>query len=51
MTNDLLYQVALTLVPNIGDVHAKTLVNIYGSAHAVFKAKKKELEVALKHLI
>jgi len=44
MTNDLLYQVALTLVPNIGDVHAKTLVNIYGSAHAVFKAKKKELE-------
>jgi DNA processing protein len=44
MTNDLLYQLALTLVPNIGDVHAKTLVNIYGSAHAVFKAKKKELE-------
>ncbi len=44
MTTDLLYQVALTLVPNIGDVHAKTLVNIYGSAHAVFKAKKKELE-------
>ena len=44
MTNDLLYQVALTLVPNIGDVHAKTLVNIYGNAHSVFKAKKKELE-------
>lgn len=44
MTNDLLYQVALTLVPNIGNVHAKSLVNIYGSAEAVFKAKKKELE-------
>ncbi len=44
MTDDLLYQVALTLVPNIGDIHAKTLVNIYGSAQAVFKAKKKELE-------
>lgn len=44
MINDLLYQVTLTLVPNIGDVHAKTLVNIYGSAYAVFKAKKKELE-------
>ena len=44
MTNDLLYQVALTLVPNIGDVHAKTLATIYGSAQAVFKAKKKELE-------
>ena len=44
MTNDLLYQIALTLVPNIGDVHAKTLINIYGNASAVFKARKKELE-------
>ena len=44
MTNDLLYQIALTLVPNIGDVHAKALVNIYGNAQAIFKAKKKELE-------
>ncbi|HMO63014.1 MAG TPA: DNA-processing protein DprA [Ferruginibacter sp.] len=44
MTADLLYQIALTLVPNIGSVHAKALVNIYGSASAVFKAKKKELE-------
>jgi DNA processing protein len=44
MNNDLLYQIALTLVPNIGDVHAKTLISIYGTAEAVFKAKKKELE-------
>jgi DNA processing protein len=44
MHNDLLYQVALTLVPNIGDVHAKALVNIYGDAQSIFKAKKKELE-------
>ena len=44
MPNDLLYQIALTLVPNIGDVHAKALVNFYGSAEAVFKAKKKDLE-------
>jgi len=44
MQNDLLYQIALTLVPNIGDVHAKALVNNYGSAEAVFKAKKKDLE-------
>lgn len=44
MTNDLLYQVALTLVPNIGNVHAKALVNIYGDAQSVFKAKKKDLE-------
>jgi len=44
MSEDLLYQVALTLVPNIGDVHAKALVNIYGDAQSIFKAKKKDLE-------
>jgi DNA processing protein len=44
MSNDLLYQVALTLVPHIGDIHAKTLINIYGDAQSIFKAKKKELE-------
>jgi len=44
MNNDLLYRIALTLVPNIGDVNARSLVNIYGSAQAVFKAPKKELE-------
>lgn len=44
MNNDLLYQVALTLVPNIGDVHAKALVDIYGDAQSIFKAKRKELE-------
>ena len=44
MNNDLLYQIALTLVPNIGDVHAKALINIYGNAEFIFKAKRKELE-------
>lgn len=44
MTNDLLYQVALTRVPNIGNIHAKALIHIYGGAQAVFKAPKKELE-------
>jgi DNA processing protein len=44
MNNDLLYQIALTLVPNIGDIHAKALVNIYGNAESIFKAKRKELE-------
>ena len=44
MPNDLLYQIALTLVPNIGDVHAKALINFYGNAEAVFKAPKKDLE-------
>lgn len=44
MNDDLLYQVALTLVPHIGDVQAKALVGIYGDARSIFKARKKELE-------
>ncbi|MDQ6756975.1 MAG: DNA-processing protein DprA [Bacteroidota bacterium] len=44
MNNDLLYQISLTLIPNIGDVHAKALINCFGTAEAIFKAKKKELE-------
>lgn len=44
MTNDLLYQIALTLVPNIGDVHAKALISRYGDAQSIFKAKRKDLE-------
>jgi DNA processing protein len=45
MQNDLLYQIALTLIPNIGDVNAKSLVNHFGSAEAIFNAPKKELDV------
>ena len=44
MNPDLLYQIALTLVPNIGDVHTKALVTIYGDAQSIFKAKRKELD-------
>ena len=44
MDNDLLYQVALTRVANIGDVHAKSLINIYGDAAAIFKAPRRQLE-------
>ena len=44
MHSELFYQLALTLVPNIGDVQAKLLVQYFGEASAVFKAKKSELE-------
>src|SRR5690242_7113454 len=44
MQKELLYQIALTLVPNIGDVRAKALVNHFGSAEPIFKASKKRLE-------
>ena len=44
MENELLCQVALTLIPNIGDVNAKALINHFGSASAIFSASRKELE-------
>lgn len=44
MNNDLLYQIALTLVPHIGNIQAKALLDIYGDARSVFSAKKKDLE-------
>ncbi len=42
--NDLLYQIALTLVPNIGDVQSKILVHHFGDAQSIFKAKISALE-------
>ncbi|MBS1914873.1 MAG: DNA-protecting protein DprA [Bacteroidetes bacterium] len=44
MTEELLYQLALTFVPTIGSVHAKTLITHFGDAPSVFKAKKSQLE-------
>lgn len=44
MNSELLYQLALTQVPNIGDVHAKILVQQFGSASSVFNAKQSLLE-------
>ncbi len=41
--NDLLYQLSLTLIDDIGAVQAKNLIEHFGDANAVFKAKKKEL--------
>ena len=44
MTNDLLYQLALTQVPQIGCVQAKLLIQQFHSAEAIFKAKASDLE-------
>jgi DNA processing protein len=44
MPQELLYQLALTFVPNIGSVHTKTLIAHFGDASSVFKAKKSQLE-------
>ncbi len=43
MSDSLLHQIALTLVPQVGAVTAKTLVSYCGSAEGVFRAKRQEL--------
>lgn len=43
--NNLVYHIALTLVPNIGDVHAKVLLQAYNNdAQKIFTARKGELD-------
>ena len=44
MSTSLIYEIALSLVPNIGDIHAKALINHFGNAEAIFSARRKELE-------
>lgn len=44
MNSELLYQLALTEIPNIGCVHAKILAQEFGSAEKIFKAKQQVLE-------
>jgi DNA processing protein len=43
MNKDVLYQIALTLVPNLGVVYAKLLLDYFGNAENIFKAKFKDL--------
>jgi DNA processing protein len=44
MQPELLHQLALTLIPHIGDVQAKILVNHFGDASSIFKARTSDLE-------
>jgi len=44
MAKDLLYQIGLTLIDGVGDVHAKTLLAYCGSAERVFHEKKGPLQ-------
>ncbi len=43
--NELYYQVALTMIPELGPIRARLLVEHFGNASSVFKAKKKEISV------
>lgn len=42
-SQDLLYQIGITLIPGVGDVNAKKLIAYCGGVEAVFKEKKKAL--------
>ncbi|MDR3712922.1 MAG: DNA-processing protein DprA [Puia sp.] len=44
MENDLIYRLALTGIPGIGHVHTKSLIDLFGEARAVFRAKATTLE-------
>lgn len=44
MYSELIYELALTCVPQIGNVQARNLVDLYGSAELIFKEKKSVLE-------
>src|SRR5438270_12961398 len=43
MNNELLYQIALTLIQGVGSVQAKALVEHFGDAASIFKASVKQL--------
>ena len=44
MDENLKYKIAISLIPNIGDMRAKSLISYCGSAEAVFSEKKAALE-------
>lgn len=43
MSEEALYQIALTRIPQVGDIRARALIQHFGSASAIFKAKRKQL--------
>jgi DNA processing protein len=44
MDSNLLFEIALTKIPTIGDIQAKAMVQVLGSAEAVFKTPARMLE-------
>ncbi|HYM93342.1 MAG TPA: DNA-processing protein DprA [Chitinophagaceae bacterium] len=44
MASELLYQFALTEIPNIGCVQAKILIEYFGNAESIFKARESSLK-------
>jgi DNA processing protein len=44
MSNQLIYQIGLTLIPRIGDINGKKLIAYCGGPEAVFREKRRSLE-------
>lgn len=44
MKKEIIYQIAITLIPGIGDISGKKFIAYCGSAEAVFQEKRKALE-------
>ena len=44
MSNELIYRIALTRIPQIGDIHARALFHHFGSAAAIFNSSRHRLE-------
>ena len=44
MSDDIIYEIGLTLLPGVGDVVGKRFVNYCGSAKAIFEEDRKSLE-------
>src|SRR5213595_915441 len=42
--NDLIYQLSLSFIPHIGAVQSRILIDHFGDAKAIFKAKKDALD-------
>ena len=44
MNNQLIYQIAVTLIPGIGDISGKRFISYCGGAEAIFRESRKSLE-------
>ncbi len=44
MYEDLIFKIALTQIPQVGPIHARTLINTFQTSANVFKAQVKQLE-------
>jgi DNA processing protein len=43
ITEESIYQLSLTRIPDIGSILTKQLIDYFGTASAIFNAKKKDL--------